>query len=224
MTDLQRIQQQGTKWKLDFGEDGQHDVILRLPLQFIIGDCEGHDKLVGMYLLEQSLGFYEWTMQREHKADTILGADGTTESSTAQRSIRRYMFLLKHTCPREEMGKNFKMTKFHQSLHFVPNIGLHGSLRNTDSSPPESIAKGNVKDPASHTQRVTSKLTFQTGKRYMETLTFREFKRLKSECGHETEGKPYINKCTVEQMLSDNRRPIIHDHDTLSIFTGGTRF
>jgi hypothetical protein len=410
MSDLQRIQRKGIKWKLDFGEDGQHDVILRLPLQFIIGDCEGHDKLVGrykghtmnmkglcrdcdvptanaddetwkccffhedelkdmseeelnaysfhninngfegvswggshlgirgalnpevlhlfkaghcewifdgfvfslsanassktktvsqyivnmnrgqsdrgfpnmgtfrdgilkgqgvnlqghekharlffvyimlccsdfvelldssakrgteydvafysdfIYLIEQSLGFYEWTMQREHKADTIVGADGTTGSSIAQISIRRYMFLLKHTCPREAMGKNFKMTKFHQCLHFVPNIGLHGSLRNTDSSPTESMAKGNVKDPASHTQRVTSKLTFQTGKRYMETLTFREFKRLKSESGDETEGKPYINKCTVERMLSENRRPVIHDHDTSSIFTGGTRF
>jgi hypothetical protein len=50
MKDLKRIQETGIRWTLDFGEDGQHEVVLRLPLQFIIGDwCEGHNKLVGRF-------------------------------------------------------------------------------------------------------------------------------------------------------------------------------
>jgi hypothetical protein len=177
-----------------------------------------------LLMLEHCLGFYEWTMKREHSVATIIGEDGTTTTSIAQQSIRRYMFLLKNSCPREEMGKNYKMTKFHQTLHLVPLIARHGSLRNTDSSRPESMAKGNVKDPASHTQRVTSLLSFQTGKRYMESLTFRDFKRLKSEMGFEdTTVTPYISKNTEERNVLDNH-VVTHDNDNSNIFLGGTRF
>jgi hypothetical protein len=409
MKDLKRVQEKGIKWTLDFGEDGCHEVVLRFPLQFIIGDCEGHDKLVGRFkghgqnikglcrdcdvptscsddqqwecrffcehdlqnmtqeelrsysfhkinngfegvscggcilgirgclnpeilhlfkaghcewvfdgfvfslsskvseatkkvcpfivnmnrgqsdrsfpnlgtfrdgiikaqgvvlqghekharlfflylmlccsdfirllhitskkgteydlsfysdfllMLEHCLGFYEWTMKREHSSATIIGEDGTTGTSIAQKSIRRYMFLLKNACPREEMRKNYKMTKFHQTLHLVPLIARHGSLRNTDSSRPESMAKGNVKDPASHTQRVSSLLSFQTGKRYMESLTFREFKRLKSEMGYDSTGTPYISKSTDERNDLDNHS-VTHNNDSSNIFLGGTRF
>ena len=368
MNDLKRVQDDGIPWTLDFGEEGKHDVVLRLPIQFIIGDCEGHDKLAGRYkghtqnikglcrdcdvptqhaddenwicsffnqsemdalneddlnaksfhklqnglqgvsiggcergiygilipemlhlyknghwcdwqfeafafslstrstdistqvsaffvnsnrrqsdrsypdigtfcygiitsqgvvlkghqkhariffiylllscsefvksldynqkrgsgydvmfyaeflqMLEHSLAFYEWSMKREHDINTIIGQDGTTETSKAQESIRRYLSLMKRCCLREEMGKTYKMPKFHQSLHLVTAIVRHGSLANVDGSRPESMAKGNVKDPASHTQRVTSKLSYQTGKRYMESLTFREYKRLRLE-------------------------------------------
>jgi hypothetical protein len=130
-------------------------------------------------------------MKREHSSATIVGEDGTTATSIAQKSIRRYMFLLKNACPQEELGKNYKMKKFHQTLHLVPLIARHGSLRNTDSSHPESMEKGNVKAPASHTQKVTSVLLFQTGKRYMESLTF-----LKSEMG-----------LTVPQPLTSAKTP-----------------
>jgi hypothetical protein len=409
MNDLKRIQENGIKWTLDFGEDGQHEVVLRLPLQFIVGDCEGHDKLAGHFkghtmtikglcrdcdipttnsdderwfcrffteqeiknmteeelrsysfhninngfegvscggcrlglrgalnpevlhlfkaghcewifdgfvyslssnvseqtksvckflvnmnrgqsdrqypfigtfhdgiikpqgtnlqghekharlfmiylmlccsdfvrvldanakrgseydisfysefilLLETCLGFYEWTMKREHDPNTIIGGDGTVETSVAQISVRYYMFLLKNICPREVMNKNFKMTKFHQTLHLVPLIAHHGSLRNTDSSCPESMAKGNVKDPASHTQRVGSRLSFQTGKRYIESLTFREFKRLRTEMGYETGGSPYISKDTEEYSILHSRQSS-NVNDDADLFTGGTKF
>jgi hypothetical protein len=118
---------------------------------------------------------------KEHDFNTIIGDDGTAESSRSQASIRRYLLQLKTCCPREEMGKNYKMTKFHQTLHLPSAISRHGSLLNIDGSRPESMAKGNVKDPASHTQRITSTLSYQTGKRYIESLTFREYKRLKAE-------------------------------------------
>jgi len=409
MQDLKRIQENGIKWTLDFGDDGQHDVVLKVPLQFIIGDCEGHDKLIGRFkghtmtmkglcrdcdiptshsddeswfcrfftedemnnlseeelktysfhkinngfngvscggcylglrgalnpeilhlfkaghcewifdgfvfslssnssevtkticryivnmdrgqsdrsfpnigtfrdgiikrqgtnleghekharlymiylmlccsdfvrfldnnvkrgteydkgfysdfilLLEICLGFYEWTMKREHSPETIIGGDGTVETSPAQVSIRYYMFLLKNVCPREDFKKSFKMTKFHQTLHLVPLILRHGSLRNTDSSRPESMAKGNVKDPASHTQRVVSRLSYQTAKRYMESLTFREFKRLRTEMGYEHGGPPYISRDTEEYTILHNNATL-NCNDDADVFFGGTRF
>jgi hypothetical protein len=150
-------------------------------------------------LLEHSLGFYEWSNKCEHDSDSILGPDGTPETSQSQESVRRYLSLMKTICPREEMGKNFKMTKFHQSLHLVDTIARHGSLLNVDGSRPESMAKLNVKDPASHTQRVSSTLSYQTGKRYIESLTFREYKRLRAE-----ETDEPVNCCEFGQYLNSN--------------------
>jgi hypothetical protein len=49
MKQLRKIQEHGLKWTLDFGDNGMHDVVLKLPLQFIIGNCEGHDKLAGRF-------------------------------------------------------------------------------------------------------------------------------------------------------------------------------
>jgi hypothetical protein len=103
-------------------------------------------------MLEQSLAFYEWSMKHKHEKDTIISYDGTPETSIAQHSIRRYLSLVKRCCLREEMGKSYKMPKFHQTLHLTSAIDRHGSLVNVDGSRPESIAKDNVKDPASHTQ------------------------------------------------------------------------
>jgi hypothetical protein len=112
-------------------------------------------------MLEHSLAFYEWSMKREHENDTIVGHDGTPETSKAQHSIRRYLSLVKKCCLREEMGKSYKMPKFHQTLHLVSAVERHGSLVNVDGSRPESMAKGNVKDPASHTQRQSTKLSWR---------------------------------------------------------------
>jgi hypothetical protein len=181
-------------------------------------------------MLEHSLGFYEWSARKEHDVNNIIGDDGTAESSRSQASIRRYLLQLKTCCPREEMGKNYKMTKFHQTLHLPSAISRHGSLLNIDGSRPESMAKGNVKDPASHTQRITSTLSYQTGKRYIESLTFREYKRLKAE---ETNGLVdcydyggYINRNTPEaQAARTNTEDNVYDTgNQRSSSSAGTSF
>jgi hypothetical protein len=49
MNDLKKIQVEGFPWVLDVGEGRKQNVVLKMPLQFVIGDCEGHDKLVGRF-------------------------------------------------------------------------------------------------------------------------------------------------------------------------------
>jgi len=49
------------------------------------------------------------------------------------------------------MGESYKIPKNHQTLHLVSAVERHGSLVNVDGSQPESMAKGNAKDPSSHT-------------------------------------------------------------------------
>jgi hypothetical protein len=51
MKQLRKIQEHGLKWTFDFGADsGSHDVlVLKLPLQFIIGDYECHNRLAGCF-------------------------------------------------------------------------------------------------------------------------------------------------------------------------------
>jgi hypothetical protein len=92
------------------------------------------------------------------------------------------------------------------------------------------MAKGNVKDPASHTQRITSTLSYQTGKRYIESLTFREYKRLKAE---ETNGLVdcydyggYINRNTPEaQAARTNTEDNVYDTgNQRSSSSAGTSF
>jgi hypothetical protein len=184
-----------------------------------------------LQMLEHSLGFYEWSARREHPINTIHGIDGTPESSQSQESVRRYLSLLKNSCPREELKKNFKLTKFHQSLHLASAISRHGSLLNIDGSRPESMAKVNVKDPASHTQRVTSTLSYQTGKRYIESLTFREYKRMKAEEMHDPVDcrgyGGYINPDTPEAKIlhtSVNDEIDEYSNREVSIASSGTSF
>jgi hypothetical protein len=183
-------------------------------------------------MLEHSLGFHEWSTKRNHNYDTVVGPDGTPESSRSQASVRRYLSLLKNFCPRDEMGKNYKMTKFHQTLHLVSGISRHGSMLNVDGSRPESMAKGNVKDPASHTQRVSSTLSYQTGKRYIESLTFREYKRMKAEEAHGTvdcyDCGGYINPDTPEAKILQSQFDDDNDNDGgqhhVSVVSSGTSF
>eukprot|EP00971_Amphidinium_carterae_P145891 2891672-Amphidinium_carterae.1 len=101
------------------------------------------------------------------------------------------------------------MTKFHQSLHLVDTIARHGSLLNVDGSRPESMAKVNVKDPASHTQRVSSTLSYQTGKRYIESLTFREYKRLRAE-----ESTDLVNCGDVGNYISNTTKEAMKDRSS----------
>jgi hypothetical protein len=41
MNDLKKIQEEGFPWILDFGEGRKENVVLKMPLQFVIGDCKG---------------------------------------------------------------------------------------------------------------------------------------------------------------------------------------
>jgi hypothetical protein len=86
-----------------------------------------------LHLQEYCLGFSEWATEREHNTNNILGPDRFYEDSIFQNSVRHYyLSLLKTFCPRNELGKNFKMTKFHQTLHLTSTISRHGSLMNFD--------------------------------------------------------------------------------------------
>jgi hypothetical protein len=92
------------------------------------------------------------------------------------------------------------------------------------------MAKGNVKDPASHTQRITSTLSYQTGKRYIESLTFREYKRLKAEENNDLvdcyDYGGYINRNTPEAPAARNTtHDNVHVADNqVSISSTGTSF
>lgn len=52
LSELSSLQQSGIAWRFpeNFGDMSNRDVILKLPVQLIIGDCEGHDKLCGRYM------------------------------------------------------------------------------------------------------------------------------------------------------------------------------
>jgi hypothetical protein len=69
MDELKTIQNNGIKWTFDFAEDdGKHEVVLRLQIQFIIGDCEGHDKLLGLGLSKDYVGT---TVMSPHGAEIM---------------------------------------------------------------------------------------------------------------------------------------------------------
>ena len=171
-------------------------------------------------LIEASLGFYEWWVLREHAIETIRDNNGTVALSNAQKSIVKYLTMMKKRCPREEFGKSWKMPKFHQTLHIPWNLLRHGSMLNADGHHPESIAKKTVKDPASHTQRQKSKLSHQTGKRYIESLTMSEYCRLSG-----AENTKYINPKTKEAELSRRVTPDMEPElDIAKAVSGGTNF
>lgn len=60
--DLIALQDVGIHWKFSHSPEkfpyGNKEVLLRIPIQFVIGDCQGHDKLAGRFLShnQQTLG------------------------------------------------------------------------------------------------------------------------------------------------------------------------
>lgn len=99
----------------------------------------------------------------------ILKAGRNGRDSTLQKFIRKYMQNLKNHLPRQE-GNGWKLIKFHQLLHIVPNILKHGSSLNTDSSIPEGFGKDFAKELARRTRRRTLTLGKETASRYFELL------------------------------------------------------
>jgi hypothetical protein len=102
-------------------------------------------------MLEMALAFEAWVCQKEHQKEDIIGEDGTPETSTSHMRIRQFLHKLRTFCPTLTSAE-FRTAKFHQCLHFPRYIYEHGSMLNFDGNRPESMAKHNLKDPASHTQ------------------------------------------------------------------------
>jgi hypothetical protein len=133
-----------------------------------------------VHILEMALSFEAWVCSNEHKREDIVGEDGLPESSPAHASIRRCLHKIRTHCP-TLTNAEFRITKFHQCLHFPRYIYEHGSMLNFDGSRPESMAKKNLKDPASKTQGRHNTLTYQTAVKYLDHLTVIDAQRIISE-------------------------------------------
>jgi hypothetical protein len=131
-------------------------------------------------MLELALAFEAWVCQKEHRKEDILGEDGSPETSTAHMKIRQFLHKLRTFCPTLTSAE-FRTTKFHQCLHFPRYIYEHGSMLNFDGNRPESMAKKNLKDPASHTQGRHNTLTYQTAVQYLDQLTVLDAQRIITE-------------------------------------------
>ena len=65
------------------------------------------------------------------KCDTGNNQSSLQEPALAMTSVRAYIKLFKKVVQRIK-GEGLKLTKFHQLLHLVHYICLHGSLLNID--------------------------------------------------------------------------------------------
>lgn len=119
-------------------------------------------------ILEDTLVLRTFLKQGKVRKD-ILKPGRNGSDSTLQKFIRKYMQNLKSNLPRKE-GNGWKLIKFHQLLHIVPNILKHGSSLNTDSSIPEGLGKDFAKELARRTRRRTLTLGKETASRYFELL------------------------------------------------------
>jgi hypothetical protein len=75
-------------------------------------------------------------------------------------------------------GMGWKLTKFHQLLHFPHNIRRHGSALNFDGGCPEYYGNYFCKDLTARTQRGQISLGKQTAQRYFEMSCVLEAKRI----------------------------------------------
>jgi hypothetical protein len=111
--------------------------------------------------LEKLLCFHDWLFAEHHDKVTLdPGIDGNDSFATTK--IRELMEdILKLYFPRNQ-GMGWKLTKFHQLLHFPHNIRRHGSALNFDGGRPEYYGKVFCKDHATRTQRRQISLAKQT--------------------------------------------------------------
>jgi hypothetical protein len=87
------------------------------------------------------------------------------------------MLGIKRYFPRPQ-GMEWRLTKFHQLLHFPHNIQRHGSACNFDGGRPEYYGKYFCKDLTKRTQRRQISLGKQTAQRYFEVSTVLEAERV----------------------------------------------
>jgi hypothetical protein len=101
----------------------------------------------------------------------------------------------------------WKLTKFHQLLHFPPNIRKHGSALNYDGGRPEYYGKYFCKDPATRTQRRQLTLAKQTAERYFETPLVTEAERFLSNSNEliymDNDQYQYISHTQKDNSMQD---------------------
>ncbi len=96
------------------------------------------------------------------------------EEPVAMACVRAYMKLYKKVVRRKK-GEGLLLTKFHQLLHLVHYVCIHGSLLNIDGGRPEAIIKHLVKVPGRMTQNIAKEICFQSANKL---VSFRNMDRL----------------------------------------------
>jgi hypothetical protein len=127
-------------------------------------------------VLEKMLCFHDWLFAEEHRRNTI-DPDDVGNDPLSLTKIRDLMHGIKIYFPRSQ-GMGWKLTKFHQLLHYPHNIRRHGSALNFDGGRPEYYGKYFCKDMTTRTQRRQISLGKQTAKRYFETSCLLEAERV----------------------------------------------
>lgn len=146
------------------------------PKAGIHGDVMLVDLRQKVKVLERMLCFHDWLFAKEHAKETIDPDQDGNESISLQK-IRDLMQGIKLYFPRTH-GMGWKLTKFHQLLHFPHNISRHGSALNFDGGRPEYYGKYFCKDHTTRTQRRQISLGKQTALRYFEASCVLEAERL----------------------------------------------
>jgi hypothetical protein len=167
-------------------------------------------------VLERMLCFHDWLFAKEHlKANIDVDQDGN--DSISLQKIRDLMQGIKLYFPRSQ-GMGWKLTKFHQLLHFPHNISRHGSALNFDGGRPEYYGKYFCKDHTTRTQRRQISLGKQTAQRYFEASCILEAERVlvngnMSTYQHADKGYQYVSIEIDDNLLLD----------TPSVNTEGTK-
>jgi hypothetical protein len=127
-------------------------------------------------VMERMLCFHDWLFAKEHLKATI-DPDQDGNDSISLQKIRDLLQGIKLYFPRSQ-GMGWKLTKFHQLLHFPHNISRHGSALNFDGGRPEYYGKYFCKDHTTRTQRRQISLGKQTAQRYFEASCILEAERV----------------------------------------------
>jgi hypothetical protein len=147
--------------------------------------------------LEKLLCFHDWLFAKQHENATV-DPDLDGHDSLATTKIRKLMDDVKFYFPQHQ-GMGWKLTKFHQLLHFPCNIWKHGSTLNFDGGCPEYYGKVFHKDHATRTQRQQINLSKQTAQRYFEKSVVVE---AESVLAH-TKGLTYGNADQYKYIAQD---------------------
>jgi hypothetical protein len=127
-------------------------------------------------VLERILCFHDWLFADSHdRRDIDPDEEGSDGLST--QKIRHLMSSIKMYFPRPQ-GMGWKLTKFHQLLHFPHNIRRHGSALNFQGGRPQYYGNYFCKDLTTRTQRRQIILGKQTAQRYFEMSCVLEAERI----------------------------------------------
>jgi hypothetical protein len=121
------------------------------------------DPLLLLNLLEMLLCFHAW-----YKLSDTFPVD-KDNLPKLQDSIRVMLESIKKRTPRDIKTTNWRLQKFHDLLHLVPNIKKYGAPFNFDAGPGERLLKDFAKKSSQNTQK-RDKTTFlrQTNDRLIE--------------------------------------------------------